>query len=118
MGFLADLAGYFLKGLQIVKNFIVPMAQVAVQVIPGIPPTVSKVIAKVPDMISAMEQVFPENGTGPIKLAGVLAMAKAMTDTMVDVSTGGQAETWAKIQPIVENMVNSSIGVINSGKTE
>ncbi len=116
MGFLADLQAYFVKGLQIVKNFIVPIAQVAVQVIPGIPPGVSKVIAKVPDMISAMEQVFPENGTGAIKLAGVLAMAQAMTTTMVDVSTGGQAETWAKIAPIVENMVNSSVGVINAGK--
>ena len=116
MSFLSDLQVYFIKGLQIVKNFIVPIAQVAVQVIPGIPPGVSKVIAKIPDMISAMEQVFPENGTGAIKLAGVLAMAQAMTTTMVDVSTGGQAETWAEIAPSVENMVNNSVGVINAGK--
>jgi hypothetical protein len=118
MGFLADLEVYFTKGLQIVKNFIVPMAQVAVQIIPGLPPITSKIVAKVPDMIAAMEQVFPENGAGPIKLAGVLAMAQAMTSTMVDVSKGGQAETWAKIQPIIENMVTSSVGVINSGKAE
>lgn len=117
MSFLSDLAEYFKKGIEIVKTFIVPMAQIAIQVIPGVPPTISKVIAKVPDMISAMEQVFPENGTGQIKLTGVLAMAQAMTNTMVDVSKGGQAETWAKIAPIVENMVNSSVGIINSGKT-
>ena len=118
MGFLADLAGWFNKGLQVVKNFIVPIAQVAVAVIPGVPPAVSKIIERVPSMISAMEQVFPESGMGAVKLAGVLAMAKAMTDTMVGVSTGGQAETWAKIQPIVENLVTSSLGVIHAGKTE
>jgi hypothetical protein len=116
MGFLADLAAYFVKGLQIVKQYILPMAQVAVQVIPGVPSAVSKVIDKIPAFIEATEQALPEDGMGAIRLAGVLAMAKAMTDTMVDVSKGGQAETWAKIQPIVENMVNSSIGVINSGK--
>ena len=116
MGFLAELSLWFAKGIKVIKTYFVPLAQIAVQVIPGVPASVNKIVEKVPDMIAAMEQVFPEPGMGKVKLAGVLAMAKAMADTMADVSTGGQAETWAKIQPFIEGMVNGSVAYINSGK--
>ena len=104
----------FVKGLKIIEEFVVPIAQVAVASIPGINPKAADIIANVPTLMAGVEQMFPNPGSGSIKLDGVLAMAQASANLIDGVSTGGQAKTWSAISQTVTNLVNNSVSVVNA----
>lgn len=106
----------FTKALSIIKSVlgstgvIAPILAAFGATIPG------AAIAAVPAAITLMtaaEEAFGD-GTGPIKKAAVTEGLVAIADGMQKVSTGGQAETWAKVTPdVIGTTVDTIAAVAN-----
>lgn len=72
----------------------------------------TKIIGALPGLITAAENAFGD-GTGPVKKQYVMEGAEKIVATMADVSTGGQKETWEKLQPFTSTIVDSIITAAN-----
>jgi hypothetical protein len=108
------LERYFAFGLKIVGQ-ILPIAQIALLFIPGgqIPAAGLKILEKLPDIIGLAERIFGD-GSGAEKKAFAIQTAQALANTIGGVSTGGQAETWQKIEVAVGPMIDQIVKVVNS----
>jgi hypothetical protein len=114
MSFWSSLENDFEVVLNDVSKYLVPIAQVAVESIPGLPPIASKIVAGVPSLITAFEAILPASGQGPVKLNAVLSAVQAICAGVDGVSTGGQSKTWAAISTTVNTLVNNSVAVVNT----
>jgi len=107
----------FSKALSFIKSLIGSAGVIApILTLFGvaIPPVA---IAAAPLVINLMNEA--ENalgdGTGPLKKKAVTNAANAFVDTMKTVSTGGQADTYAKLTPeVVGTLVDTIAGVANN----
>lgn len=72
-----------------------------------------KAIPFVVQMIQLAEKAFddiPESGEQ--KKAMVVQAVQVVFDTVIGSSTGGQKETWKKLRPIVENLIDIAVRFI------
>ena len=108
------LASYFAFGLQMLKQ-VVPLAQLVLMFVPGgqLPAAGLKIMEKLPDIIALAERIFGD-GTGAQKKEFAIETAKALANTIGGVSTGGQAETWARVEAAVGPAIDHIVGVINT----
>ena len=67
-----------------------------------------KLLPTVVSLMGLAEKVIVKEGTktGTQKKAWVIEGAKAMVGGIADVSTGGQAETWRKLESIVDPFID------------
>lgn len=72
----------------------------------------TKILGALPGLITAAENAFGD-GTGPIKKQYVMEGAEKIVQTMSDVSTGGQKETWNTLAPLTSTIVDSIITAAN-----
>jgi len=69
---------------------------------------VFRLIPMVTKLMTIAEQAFddiPESG--PQKKQLVMEAVKAVFDAIIGASTGGQQETWKKIEPVVSSIIDA-----------
>lgn len=71
------------------------------------------IISILPNIIKAVEAFMPESGKGAEKKEVVKTMIRSMVDAVIEVSTGGQAETWAKVEPLIDSAINNIVSLFN-----
>ena len=108
------LSKYFAFGLQMLGK-ILPLAQLVLMFVPGgqLPAAAMKILEKLPDIIALAERIFGD-GTGEQKKAFAIETAKALANTIGGASTGGQAETWGKVEAAIGPAIDHIVGVINT----
>lgn len=62
--------------------------------------------------ILAAETIWPI-GNGTLKKQTVMDVAKNAVNTGIEVSTGGQKETWQEAEPLVDDFVEASVKIMN-----
>lgn len=105
-------------------DFLTSLAKVAQGIIPILTTVASvffpevtiagKVLNALPGFIAAAEQLFEGAGQGAVKKEYVLALAESAATGVAAVSTGGQADTWAKLVPLVGGMVDAFVAAANA----
>lgn len=103
----------FQEGITLAEQIILPVALAATALIPGLPVPVTLLIAGLPKLMTAYQDMFP-SGSGSIKLAGVLGAVQASCDVIDAQLTGGAKESFSKIAPIATGFVNGAIAAINA----
>lgn len=64
--------------------------------------------------ISMVEKVFADvKGAGGVKKTTVMTMAEQAAGIMAGISTGGQKETWTTLAPIVDQLVEAGVTIMN-----
>lgn len=111
MSTLTDIANWFRNGIKDVETILVPMAQAVIATIPDVPPEVSKIVAGVPTLMTAMEGLFPSTGSGASKQAAVLGVVQAACDVLDVTLTGGAAASYIKIKPVVVALINAGVAL-------
>jgi hypothetical protein len=72
-----------------------------------------KAIPFVMEMIQLAEKAFDDvPDSGAEKKAMVMQAVQAAFDTVVGSSTGGQKETWERLRPIIESLIDMACGFI------
>jgi hypothetical protein len=106
----------FFKGLASVVCGLAPiLGAVASIVFPGGGAAVTigtKVLGALPGLINSAEQAFGD-GSGPIKKQFVMEGAQKIVETMQNISTGGQKETWDAIAPLTSTVVDGIVAAVN-----
>ena len=110
---LATLEADFVKGLGFVEKYVLPAAVVALDFIPGVPGFVPVLLGKMPDLIANAEAMFPGDGKGSIKQEYFMKTAELAAADVAGVSTGAQAETWAKVAPALDPLLTLVIKAVN-----
>ena len=64
-------------------------------------------------MVGFVEQIFGA-GTGEVKKQAVLGATQAVFEGMQQVSTGGQKETWDKLQEPVGKLIDGIVDIANA----
>ncbi len=111
-----EIEKYFVKGMSDAEKLL-PVAEVAVSLIPGCPLAVGEAIQAIPALMTSAEAAFPAKGNGPVKAAAVKGFVKGVCETAESLSSGGQANTWAKVEPICEKYIDGAVAVANGLKT-
>jgi hypothetical protein len=108
------LADYFKYGLKVFDSLL-PIAEIFLSFFPPatLPIAAVKVIQNLPNIIGLAERAL-EGSTGAEKKEFAIQTAQAMASSIEGVSTGGQAETWAKIGAIVPDAIDKIVAVINT----
>lgn len=105
--------GDFFKKLGAVMKGVLPiLSGVASFFFPQIP-IAGKIISALPGLIDSAENAFGD-GTGAIKKQYVMEGAEKIVAAMVDVSEGGQKETWEAIAPLTSTIVDGIVAGVNS----
>jgi len=63
-------------------------------------------------LMAIAEAAFSQPKSGEAKKALVVEGAKAVVDGIEDVSTGGQAETWKRIGPGVDKLIDATAEIV------
>lgn len=71
------------------------------------------IISILPNIIKAVEAFMPDSGQGAEKKDVVKTMIRSMVDAVISISTGGQAETWAKIEPLIDSVIDNVVSLFN-----
>ena len=77
----------------------------------------STLIALVPiivKLIGFAESFFTGAKQGDVKKSAVMGAAQAVVEGMTTASTGGQKETWQTIAPLVGNIIDTSVAIVNA----
>lgn len=114
--FAGKVEKYFLEGMKIIQEDVLPIVGAVAAVDPALPAPVATIINALPALMTTVEAAFPEPGSGPVKAAAVTGAVKAVCNTIQATSTGGEANWWGKIGPVVNNYINGGISVINKLK--
>ena len=67
-------------------------------------------------MVGLAEVIFSKEKSGRDKKAFVVEAAKTVVDGVEAVSTGGQKETWERIGPSVDLLIEGAVGVAFKNK--
>jgi hypothetical protein len=113
---LEELQSWFKEGLNFIEETILPMATLALEFVPGVPPLVPAILQKMPELISTAEKMFPGDGKGGIKQDYFMKTAELVAADVAGISTGGQAETWKEIMPKIDPILTLAISAINKFK--
>ncbi len=103
----------FTEGIDLAEKTILPSSLAATALIPGLPVPVTLLIAGLPKLMTAYQNMFPSGG-GPVKLAGVLGAVQASCDVIDGQLTGGAKESFERVRPIATQFINGSIAAINA----
>jgi len=72
-----------------------------------------KAIPFVMEMIQLAERAFDDvPDSGAEKKAMVLQAVQSAFDVVVGSSTGGQKETWERLRPVIENLIDMAVGFV------
>jgi len=93
-------------------DFFVPIAAVASSVF-GLPPVAVIVIKAIPTIMSEVEKLLPDPGSGAAKKAQVLGITQIIMDALDTQLTGGAAASFKKIEPLLSATIDSAINQIN-----
>lgn len=108
--------GFFTKALAIIKSVLgssTVIAPILAAFGVTIPAAATAAIPAAITLMTAAEEAFGD-GTGTIKKAAVTKGLVAITEGMQEVSTGGQAETWAAVTPeVISTTVDTIASVAN-----
>jgi len=113
---LEELESWFKEGLNFVEETILPMATLALEFVPAVPPLVPAILQKMPELISTAEKVFPGDGKGGLKQDYFMKTAELVAEDVAGISTGGQAETWKEILSKIDPILTLAISTINKFK--
>jgi hypothetical protein len=106
----------FTKALAVIKSVLGSSSVIAPILAAfgvAIPPAAVAAVPAAITLMTAAEEAFGD-GTGPIKKAAVTEGLVAIAGGMQKVSTGGQAETWAKVTPdVISTTVDTIAAVAN-----
>ena len=96
-----------------VVSFIVPMAKIAADSIPGCPTIVGTAIGQLPSLIQAAEAI--PGATGAQKSAAVQGFIQGLAGNVGSDLTGGAAKNYTtQIQPIVQKAIDLAVGLANA----
>lgn len=113
---LDELQSWFKEGLNFIEETILPMATLALEFVPGVPPLVPAILQKMPELIATAEKMFPGDGKGGLKQDYFMKTAELVAADVAGMSTGGQAETWKEILPKIDPFLTLAISAINKFK--
>lgn len=71
-------------------------------------PLVVKLVGYIEDLFGSAK------GTGTVKKSTVMGATQAIVDGMVQVSTGGQKETWESLAPVASKVIDTAVAVANA----
>jgi hypothetical protein len=64
-------------------------------------------------LVEIAEKLFDDKpDSGAEKKAMVMAVVKGLVNIMIGVSTGGQQETWKKLEPLISQLVDAICAVL------
>ena len=114
---LQELESWFASGLKFVEDDILPVAVLALDIVPGVPAIIPTIIGKMPELISTAEKMFPGDGKGTIKQQYFMQTAQMVAADVAGLSTGAQAATWTnEIQPKIDPVLTLIMATINKYK--
>lgn len=67
-----------------------------------------KVLPFIMQLMQVAEKYFTAPGSGSAKKEAVTAATEVLVTGMTDMSTGGQADTWARIGPFISTIIDSA----------
>lgn len=67
----------------------------------------------VPSLVALAEEIFGSS-TGEVKKSTVQNAAQAVVAGLEQVSTGGQKETWEKLAPVVDTVIEATVATANN----
>ncbi len=92
-------------------KYIVPLLSVAAAAL-GVPAPVAAVLNAIPDLMAKLEAVLPVKGSGPVRSEVVLSVMQIAMDTIESNLTGGAAESFNKLKPLIQaSMTNTVLAV-------
>lgn len=118
------LPDYFVKGMKVAEVLastavmglaVASIFQPQLAIPAAAASATTKVLANLPTLVASAERIFGP-GTGQEKARYVTESAQVVAGIVGGVSTGGQAETWAKIEAVVSPVMNQMILAINTFK--
>lgn len=78
------------------------------------PEIVGLIVRYIPSLIALAEGIFSWKAkSGPDKKDFVTGALKTVVGAVAAESTGGQANTWAKIAPTVDKLIDASVELAN-----
>jgi hypothetical protein len=73
-----------------------------------------KYVMMILGLIDVVEKVYKDlTGKGTVKKETVMSAAKTIALDITDESTGGQAETWELLTPLVSDFVDGAVKITN-----
>ena len=111
-----DLQSWFKEGLSFIEETVLPVAVLALEFVPGVPPLVPAIIQKMPELIATAEKMFPGDGKGGLKQDYFMKTVELVAADIAGMSTGGQAEMWKQIIPRIDPFLTIAISAINRFK--
>jgi len=108
---LTKIESWFATGISDFEKYVLPFAQIVVSAIPGLPPIVNQALTQVPSLMTALEQMFPTDGSGAMKSQAVLAVFNSLISSVQKDTTGGAAKTMETLTPILQALMTTGINM-------
>ncbi len=71
------------------------------------------VVGMLPSLVKTVESFMSEAGQGAEKKDLVKELMGGIVDGVIALSTGGQADTWAKLEPFVDSAIDGIVSIFN-----
>lgn len=104
--------------VDLVSRIVVPVASILSLAVPGLPAGVAVILRAIPVLMSVAEQIHPESGSGAKKSEFVHVAAEAMLTAVGVTVTGGAAETYAKIKPTIQAIIDNGVALVNDDQAK
>ncbi len=103
---------FFVRLAKVFSGLAPVLSAIASVFLPGVS-ILPKILSVLPELITVAEKMFGF-GMGDLKKEYVMEGAQKVVDTMADLSTGGQKETWESVKPFVSSAVDGIITAVNT----
>lgn len=71
-------------------------------------------LSVLPKLVGLYEKLFPAEGQGGVKKSAVKETFHTIAQITGAVSTGGQVETWEKVDAIIDPIIDATVSAANT----